>query len=140
MARNFKTALTSNITLKLFSIILGYSTWYLLGYTHTITIEKTVPLSFYGIQEQSSLQAPETVTLQLAGKRAHLRDLESSELAIHIDGQALKAGKNSITISNEELFLPNSIKLVHYTPTTITVYLNNADTRTQDYASTQITT
>jgi chaperone required for assembly of F1-ATPase len=82
MTHNLKKALTSNISLKLFSVILGY-------------------------------------------KRAYLRDLETAELAIHIDGQTLKAGKNNITISNEELFLPNSIKLVHYTPTTIAVYLDN---------------
>jgi hypothetical protein len=124
MTHNLKKALTSNISLKLFSVILGYGTWYLLGYVHTITIEKTVPLSFYGVQERTIL-APETIKLQLAGKRAYLRDLETAELAIHIDGQTLKAGKNNITISNEELFLPNSIKLVHYTPTTIAVYLDN---------------
>jgi hypothetical protein len=123
MAVKLRNLLTSNLPLKALSLIFGYTIWYVLGYTHSITIEKTVPLSFYATNRMWAIDAPETITVHLSGKRAHLRTLNYDELAVHIDGQTLNEGKNIVMISNETLFLPNSIKLVHYIPTTVTAHV-----------------
>lgn len=118
---SIKNLFLSNAPLKVISFILGYSSWYLLGTAHTHTIWKTIPLSFYDVPQQHTVNAPESVTILLSGKRAHLRNLNEKHLAAHINGHDLKQGTHPITLTTQELFLPDSIKLVHYTPTTILI-------------------
>lgn len=119
--QNIKNLITNNAPIKVISVILGYITWLLLSNAHTDTISKEVPLSFYNINTQWTMHAPETVTVFLSGKRVHLRNIDMNTLAVHINGKKLKEGVQSIKLSKHQLFLPNSIKLVHYIPTTLSV-------------------
>lgn len=121
MSHPLKHLLMSNAPLKVISFILGYASWYLLGTYHIYTTWKITPLSFYDIPSEWTISAPETVTVLLSGTRSHLRNLDRQTLAIHINGKKLKKGAQPISLSSHELFLPPSIKLVHYIPTTILV-------------------
>lgn len=111
----------SNAPLKAISCILGYSSWYLLGNLCVHTTQVTVPLTFYNTQKKWTIEAPETISISLAGRRSPIRSLETKKLAIHVDGSTLQSGTQPITIATHQLFLPDSIKLVHYIPATITV-------------------
>ncbi len=112
-----------NVPLKLISLLLGYTFWYIFGNSHTTTAWITIPLSFYNIPTQNSIRAPETLSVKIAGKRTDLRSLDTNELAIHVNASHLREGKNALTITPETIFLPESIKLVHYSPSNPTVEL-----------------
>ncbi len=112
-----------NIPLKLISVLLGYTFWYIFGNSHTTTAWITIPLCFYNIPAQQSIQAPETLSVKIAGKRTDLRSLDTNELAIHVNAAHLREGKNVLTITPDTIFLPESIKLVHYSPSNPTVEL-----------------
>ena len=103
-------------SLKLISLALGYTFWYIFGTFHTSTAWVEVPLCFYNVPYECKVMSPETITIKICGVRSTLRSLDIEQLAIHINAQKLHPGKNLLTIDEQALFLPDSIKLVHYSP------------------------
>jgi hypothetical protein len=102
---------------------LGYTFWYIFSHSHTTTAWITIPLCFYNVPTQNCIRAPESVSVKIAGKRVDLRSLDINELAIHVNADQLHEGKNVLTLTPETIFLPESIKLVHYSPSNPTVEL-----------------
>jgi len=116
MALILNELLTKNIILKCSSLILGMLLWLYISSLFTSTVWVDVPISFYNQTEETAIRAPETVSLQLAGYRTQLRQLDAQPLAIHIDAQTLHEGKNPLIIHRENLFLPDFISVVNYSP------------------------
>lgn len=116
MLQTLKTLLIKNTPLKVCSFILGYALWSTFSSMQTITQELTVPLCCYQIPTSIDFDAPETITITLSGKKNQLATLNTQELAVHIDAHDLPIGNNPISVTAEKLFLPESIKLVHYSP------------------------
>ncbi len=116
-----KKALANNIALKVASAILGYALWSIMSQQQTVTITHEAHLCFYNLPPTYHINAPETVAISLQGKRKHLDQLDSSRLAIHINGQELHVGEQPLIMNEKKLFLPEIIKLVHYCPTVITI-------------------
>ncbi len=112
-----------NAPLKVISLLLGYTFWYIFGSSHTANAWITVPLCFYNVSEKTIIKAPETISLKVAGKRVDLRSLDPQQLAIHVNASKLSPGRNLLTLTDDTLFLPASIKLVHYNPSNPTVEL-----------------
>ena len=106
---------TNRLVQKISAIVIAFFFWSQLTVLHQQTMTITIPLCFFN-QEQISLDAPETVSITLRGKKADLAQLHTSELAIHIDATKLEKGKNGIMITNKDIFLPESISVVHYYP------------------------
>ncbi len=119
--RSKKTSRT--VPLKIISLILGYTFWHILSSSHASTAWINVPLCFYNVPEEKSIKAPEGLSVKISGKRDELRMLDLQELAIHINASQLHDGKNLLAITPETIFLPERIKLVHYSPSNPTVEL-----------------
>lgn len=116
MTQQTKPARLKNMPLNIISLVLGYTFWYMFGSSHTITAWITVPLSFYNTPIHTSIKAPESISLKIAGKRDDIRSLDLNQVAIHIDAQDLHEGKNLLTINAQKLLLPDTIKTLHYIP------------------------
>ena len=116
-----KKILYSNAPLKAVALILGYSFWHILGHGHTINIWLEMPLSFYEIPQHLTFHAPDTVTINLSGKRSDLYNLDKNKLAVHINAHKLLPGYNNLSITTETLFLPDTIKLIDYKLTNILI-------------------
>lgn len=123
--------LCNNILLKTISLISALTFWYFFSGIHPTTISLAIPVCFYDTSAQQQIDAPDQVTIVLAGKRNTLRSITYSELALHIDAQQLHTGKQALTLSNAQLFLPESIKLVHYTPSPLIVTVRTDTTDNQ---------
>lgn len=118
MTALIKNAFLNNKTIKILSLILGYSLWCLIGNLYVQTTTQKVPICFYNIPENVTIETkPEIVSVQLSGKRSDLS--HCSDLAIHINASSLMAGEHKIAPSEELLFLPKTINLVHYQPLVI---------------------
>lgn len=115
-----KKIITTKYILKIASFILGFSFWYILSQSRPIEISYTVPLTFYG-KNCEKLEADETITLRLKGYKSDFYSLDLKELAAHINSDQFIEGKNYITIHENNLFLPQSIKLLDCTPSNVVV-------------------
>lgn len=130
--KNLKNILWNNLTLKLMSLFFGYTFWAMISQTLPITISLPVPLSFYNTAPDLQVNAPETIIITLRGKRAHLNHLNYDALAFHIDGTTLQEGKNYIPLKAEQLFLPESINLLHYNPSPLVINMHQQPTQVQE--------
>ena len=117
-----------NAPLKVISFILGYTFWYIFSNAHMTTSWITIPLYFYNIPSHKKIIAPENLLVKVAGKRSELRCLDIKNFAAHIDAQKFLDGPNRITISDENLFLPENIKLIHYCPSNLSAELEQSNT------------
>jgi hypothetical protein len=118
---NTQTLITNNLTLKAVSLIMGYTFWFIWSQTQTTAYSLDVPLCVYNVPESAHIEAPETVSVQIAGKLQDIYHLDLDNLAVHIDGATLHEGSNQCIVKNEQLFVPDSIKMIHYAPSNILI-------------------
>lgn len=112
---SLKKIVTNKPILKINALILGSCFWYFLGQLRPLEITRTIPLAFYGNQTEP-IEAPETIEVCLKGFRKDFYAIDLTELAFHINSESLKKGKNYCLITDEDLFLPPGIKLLHCNP------------------------
>lgn len=110
--------------LKMIALIIGYSFWYITGSSHITATTLSVPLCFYNTPEHTHLQAPESVSVTISGKRSDIRALDQDQLAVHIDAAQLHPGKNVVQLTHRELMLPRHMKLLQYAPSNLVVELS----------------
>jgi len=116
MKRFLKNIFLNNVQIKLFSIILAYGVWSLVNQSHTDDIWTDVPVCFYETEKGMKIACADTVKMNLAGRRSDLRSLNIEDVAIHIDSRTLAEGKNTITLSERQVMLPETIKVAGWTP------------------------
>lgn len=116
-----KKGLTSNLALKVLSLIAGYTFWLLLSQNREITLWVTVPLSFYNTASSISIDAPASIAVELSGKRAALESLDFDSLSVHINAQKFNKGSHIIPILEHNLFLPDKITMVHSKPSIVAI-------------------
>ena len=117
-----KHALSSTIFLKAVSLIMGFLFWSVLSNSFTSYIWVTVPVAFYNRGDEK-IEATEKVTVELKGKRSHLKNLDTAALSLHVDAQSLKPGPNSIEVVPDLLFLPATITVGETVPHTLMIYV-----------------
>jgi hypothetical protein len=117
----------SNAPLKIISLFFGYSFWYIASSHQTITITQNVPLYFSELNSTYQIQGPENIQIILQGTRSQLYTLDYNTLAAHVPTDNLKSGINGIRITGQNLFLPNTIKLVEYKPSNLTITLTKQE-------------
>lgn len=111
--------LCTNVLLKTGSLIGACIFWYFFSGVQLSTLSVAVPLCFYNTHATQHIDAPQEITVVLQGQRTHLRSITQDALAIHIDADTLPTGAHPVALTSAQLFLPESIKLVHYFPTPI---------------------
>ena len=98
------------------AFILGFFLWLFISSLHKTTLWVEVPVSFYNQHDTTIINAPETIQIQLSGYRNNIRTIDLNQLAVHIDAQELYEGKNPLKIKAHNLFLPDLISVVNYSP------------------------
>jgi len=84
------------------------------------------PLSFYNTPENLPIEAPEKIKIQLSAKRADLYTINKETLAFHIDMQDTNEGNIITQLKEEQLLLPESIKMVRCYPANIAIAIKEA--------------
>lgn len=117
-----RSLLANKPTLKVCSLIFGYTLWALISNHHVTTRTITVPVCFNAVPANLTLvNAPDTIAVSVRAPRKDLLNLAQEPCSLQIDGRALAVGANSITLQREKLVLPERIKVVHYSPRTLTI-------------------
>lgn len=112
-----KNTLRTNLSLKTASLIFGFFCWFIFSSTEHSSLTLTVPLCFFGDEEQKKISCPfDTIEVSVAGKRADLYALDRGAVALHVDLDELDPGDHLLEVTREKLFLPASLKVVHLSP------------------------
>lgn len=110
-------------TLKLLALIFGCSLWYIFSQSRIDTLSLDIPLCFYGTEKITHLDAPEKIQITVCGLRSDLVSLDIQQLVAHVDACKLNPKITHIAIESHNIFLPATIKLVHYNPAPIPVHV-----------------
>ena len=105
-----------NIPLKAVSLVIGCAIWYIVSSSFGVTVQINVPISFYNTPNSLHIDAPETVSVELLGKRSFFRRVGTKNIALHIDASSFVEGKNRITISRDTLLLPDGVSIASWSP------------------------
>lgn len=110
-----KKSLLANKILKIVSLILAFATWSLLSQYQIMSTWIEIPICFYNVAPTMKVIAnQEKISIQVQGKAADI--CQCHNLALHVDAGNFKPGQQRICPCAEQLFLPNSVKLVHNKP------------------------
>lgn len=113
--------LLSNWMTKLYAVVFGFSIWLIVSQSHIVSITKTVSLSFYNQPKNTQVYAPETVTISTFGPKQNLTQTFGAEYAVHINLSNYPLGTHQIELSQQDLFLPPSIKLLQLKPSMLQI-------------------
>jgi len=130
MKQVLKKIFLNNTQIKIVSLILGYSFWYIFSQSHITKIWIDVPICFYQKPENIKIDAPEKIRIQLSGKRSDMYTIDMKTIAFHINMQDTTLGIQALKLSQEQLFLPDSIKLARYSPSNIMMYVTKKNQTT----------
>jgi hypothetical protein len=108
---------------KLCSIILGYSIWFCIAQHQTMSQSYEALICFYDTKTEH-ITAPSSVEITVQGNRKELYKFKKEHATIHLDGSTLKEGEQEILLSRENLFLPDTLKLVDLVPTHISIHVD----------------
>jgi hypothetical protein len=133
---NILRSIKQNATLKIISLIIGYGAWWALSQSHHTTMNVTIPVCLDNEPTAYTIDQPDWLNVTLAGNRTDLSSLDLNNLALHIDGTQLHEGKNHIAVSSTTLLLPETINVVHYKPTpmTLTVVVSSSSSESTAHA------
>jgi len=118
---NMKTLLAHNSIVKVTSLGFGFCIWLIISQNQIVSITKIVPLSFYNQPKNCTVYAPETIAISAFGPKQHLVQTFTSEYAIHLNLGQYQTGNYEIELSNHDLFLPQSVKLLQLKPTLLQI-------------------
>ena len=127
MVRRKRSAQSNRIFLKISSLLLGAFFWYVWSGIYPLTRNVSVPLSFYNIPDGAVVTSPEELTVQLRGTRQAFLALDAETLAMYIDAHRFAEGPNNVTVGADSLFLPESVRLVDYTPSNIVALMGHEE-------------
>jgi len=85
----------------------------------------TVPIEYISAPEDLTLAGdnPTEIKLHLTGPKSDLDEVRPSQLNVKIDLSKAKAGRQVVVVSEENIQLPRSVKLVNATPSSLSLSL-----------------
>jgi hypothetical protein len=97
------------------SVIIAYGIWAMVHNHRYHTVTRTIPVTFYNLDDKTVCDAPEYINVCLQSSWQQLRSIDYDQLAAHMDANTY-IHRHALDIDEENLLLPKSIKLVSYKP------------------------
>lgn len=111
------TILRAKLCLRIIALVSAFLMWFIIRDLHSVRVTYVVPVVWYNaLQGTTPHEYPEFFTVTLHGKRAALKTVDESMLAIHLDASRYDKPYTPLQITGDDLFLPSSIKLISYMP------------------------
>lgn len=113
---------------KIASFFIGYMLWAFIAQFQFTMTSQSIPICFYQNSDQSinrTIIAPDLVMISISGNRKDIYEFNSAESAIHVDISKYSDGDHEIQLSQENLFLPDSLKLIHLVPAHISIKISS---------------
>ena len=116
-----KKIFQSKLLLSVIAILYGYFLWLMISQSFFSSLHIKAPVVLYEIPAKLQAQPQEDVDLHVSGRRFDLRQIAKQDVAININGKDFSNGNNVYTIAQEQIFLPDEIKLIDYNPAKLNI-------------------
>ena len=88
------------------------------NFSESETARYKVPISFYNIPKNLDLELDsfKVIELQVSGRKNILNFLDEEKLMIRLNLKNSNPGENSYRISSQDVIIPDSLKIVSFSP------------------------
>lgn len=124
--------LTKNIGLKITAILIAIILWFFITSRSQSEIQIEAPLELKNIPVglETLSQTITSVDITVRGQESRLKSLKSlSAVRVYLDLSSAKKGKETYTLNNKNVKLPNSVALIKINPSTVTVVMEETVTK-----------
>lgn len=123
MLKNLSSVIHHRHSTKLFSLLLGYGLWFFVAQYQTVMQSFPVQVYLYDAHHQQ-VTTPSSVQVTVLGSRKDMYHFDKKNAAIHVDSSSYDFGSHEIVLQRENLFLPDTIKLIDLEPSCISIHTN----------------
>jgi len=121
MKKNF---ITSNLWLKLASILLAVTLWFFVMSSGRSVIIKEVPVQYINMpQSLEMVEMAKNVSIIIEGQKRLLSGLNQDDISVVVDLENMQAGKNLYSLSKKNIKLPKSLLITSISPETLSLTL-----------------
>jgi YbbR domain-containing protein len=119
-----KDFFTTNIWLKLTSLILAIMLWFFVILSGRADTTIDIPVNFVNLPPKLEIvDFPETVSVSIEGQERILKNLKKSNVNALIDLSKAKTGKSFFTISRDNIELPKMLVITNIDPETVSLMI-----------------
>ena len=118
-----------NLGLKLFSLVLGFSLWYVVAGVERAEIVFSVPLELRNMHQGLEVlkQSAQQVDVRLRGSSEIVRGLTPSEVQVAVDLADAGTGETTIYLSPDVVDLPFGVRVMRITPPSLQIALDRTE-------------
>jgi YbbR domain-containing protein len=126
-----KTALFDNFGLKLVSLVLGFSLWYVVAGGRGAELVLPVPLEFRNLPEGMEVieESVQQVDIRLRGSSDIARRLTPREIQASVDLSGAEPGELTFYLSPENVVVPFGVHVIRVTPASVNLQVDRTDRR-----------
>ncbi|UCH44208.1 MAG: YbbR-like domain-containing protein [Nitrospiraceae bacterium] len=117
-----KDFFTTNIWLKLASLLLAIALWFFVILSGRSGVDIEIPITFMNLSpELEMVDSPQTVSVSVEGQERLLKKIRSKEIQAVVDLVNAKAGRSFFSLSEENIKLPRTLELISINPEIISL-------------------
>jgi YbbR domain-containing protein len=123
--------LLDNLGLKLISLVLGFSLWYIVAGGQGAEIVLPIPLEYRNVPEGMEVieESVQQVDIRLRGSSEILRRLTPQEIQAGVDLSGALPGEQSFYLSPENIVVPFGVRVLRVTPAAVQLQLDQTARR-----------
>jgi YbbR domain-containing protein len=120
-----------NLGLKLVSLVLGFSLWYIVAGGQGAEITLPIPLEYRNVPEGMEVieESAQQVDIRFRGSSEILRRLSPQEIQAGVDLSGALPGEQNFYLSPENIVVPFGVRVLRVTPAAVQLQLDRTDRR-----------
>ena len=120
-----------NLPLKLVSLVLGFSLWYIVAGGQGTEMVVPVPLEYRNVPEGLEVieESVQQADIRLRGSSEILRRISPQEIQVGVDLSGAQPGEQSIYLAPDQVVVPFGVRVMRVTPATIKLQLDETSRR-----------
>ncbi len=127
-----RSRLLDNLGLKVVSLVLAFSLWYIVAGERGTEIVLAIPLEFRNLPEGLEVieESAQQVDVRLRGSSEFLRALSPQEVQAAMDLSEVDPGQNTVYITPSQVDTPYGVRVMRVTPASVNLIIETLAERT----------
>jgi len=127
-----KSFVSDNLTLKLFSLMLGFTFWYAVARESGVELAFSIPFELQDVPEGLEVVAEsvQQVDVRLRGPAEILRGISAQDLSVAVDLSDAEPGERIAYLTPEDVAVPFGVRVMRVTPSSLRIELDRTMRRT----------
>lgn len=122
-----RSLLLDNLGLKVVSLVLAFSLWYIVAGERGTEIVVSIPLEFRNLPEGLEIieESANQVDVRLRGSSEFLRTLSPQAIQVAMDLSDVNSGQNAVYLTPSQVDTPYGVRVMRVTPASVNLHVES---------------